>query len=351
MRLPSFIQPLFFGWLLCAYTWALAEPFSYSEAVSKALPAVVSIHTTKEVSLEAHPLFQDPFFRDRSYREQQPGLGSGVIVDTKGTILTNNHVIQDATEIIIKLNDGREAPAEVVGSDVDSDLAILKIKLSNLPSIIIGDSEKLRVGDVVLAIGNPFGVGQTVTQGIVSATKRHGLGINAFENFIQTDASINPGNSGGALINAQGELVGINTAIFSRTGGNLGIGFAIPTSLAQEVMKQIVHQGHVTRGWLGVTVRALTPELRETLAFPKGEGTVVDGVLREGPAYKAGLLPGDIILRIQDQPTPSPEELRKITAALPPGKLYPIQIAREGQVYDFRVQIGLRPQPPSTSKK
>ncbi len=325
---------------------------SFADAVAKAAPAVVSIHTTKEITMENHPLFQDPFFRhffqdpnfkQKGFKEQLPGLGSGVIVDTKGTILTNNHVIHEATEIIVRLADGRETTAKVTGTDIDSDLAVLHIDLKNLPAIEIGDSEKLRVGDVVLAIGNPFGMGQTVTQGIVSATKRNGLGLNTFENFIQTDASINPGNSGGALINTDGQLVGVNTAIFSRSGGSLGIGFAIPTTLAKEVMTQLVDQGHVIRGWIGVTVRQLTPEIREALSYPKGEGTVVDGVMRGSPAHKAGLLPGDIIVSVNKTPITSPLELRQVTAQLAPKKSYPMEVVRDGQVFDFKVQVGTRP--------
>jgi Do/DeqQ family serine protease len=330
---------------------------SFADAVSKAAPAVVSIHTTKQMTLEAHPLFKDPFFRHffgdqdlKVFQEQQPGLGSGVIIDSRGTILTNNHVIQDASEIIVRLADGREAKAKVIGADTDSDLAVLRVDLKNLPVISLGDSDKIRVGDVVLAIGNPFGMGQTITQGIVSATKRNGVGVNAFENFIQTDASINPGNSGGALIDANGNLIGINTAIFSRTGGSLGIGFAIPTSLAKDVMTQLVDQGHVIRGWLGVTVRQITPELRDSLSFPKGEGSVVDGVMRDGPAHKAGLLPGDVITSVNNAPTPTPVDLRRVTADLSPDKSYPMVVVREGQSYDFKVTIKNRPTPRASEK-
>lgn len=325
---------------------------SYADAVERAMPAVVSIYTTKEISVEMHPLFQDPFFRHffgdpsqggGTLREQQPGLGSGVIVDKNGIILTNNHVIRDATEIKVKLNNGDEVDAKLLGSDAESDLAVLKINKKDLPVILIGESKTLRIGDPVLAIGNPFGVGQTVTQGIVSAKQRNGLGINTFENFIQTDASINPGNSGGALIDGYGRLVGINTAIFSRSGGNLGIGFAIPIELAKEVMAQLIDHGHVTRGWLGISIRPLSDELRKSLKYPKGDGCVVAGIVREGPAHKSGLIPGDIIISINGITTTDPSALQTLTADLKPDATYPLVIFRQGQTLDYQVTIGKRP--------
>lgn len=339
---------------------------SYADAVELAMPAVVSIYTTKEISIEMHPLFQDPFFRHffgdpsqggGAVREQQPGLGSGVIVNKDGVILTNNHVIRDATEIKVKLNSGEEVDATLLGSDAESDLAVLKIDKKDLPVILIGESKTLRIGDPVLAIGNPFGVGQTVTQGIVSAKQRSGLGINTFENFIQTDASINPGNSGGALIDGYGRLVGINTAIFSRSGGNLGIGFAIPVELAKEVMSQLIDHGHVTRGWLGISIRPLTDDLRKSLLYPKGEGCVIAGIVREGPAHKSGLVPGDIVLSINGVATTDPAALQTLTADLKPDTTYPLVIFRQGQTLDYQVTIGKRPvqetkkAEPSTPKK
>ncbi len=325
---------------------------SYADAVERAMPAVVSIYTTKEISIEMHPLFQDPFFRhffgdpsqgNGTMREQQPGLGSGVIIDKDGIILTNNHVIRDATEIKVKLNNGDEVDATLLGSDAESDLAVLKINKKDLPVILIGESKTLRVGDPVLAIGNPFGVGQTVTQGIVSAKQRSGLGINTFENFIQTDASINPGNSGGALIDGYGRLVGINTAIFSRSGGNLGIGFAIPVELAKEVMAQLIDHGHVTRGWLGISIRPLNDELRKSLNYAKGDGCVIAGIVRSGPAHNAGLVPGDIVISINGIATTDPSALQTLTADLKPDATYPLVIFRQGQTLDYQVTIGKRP--------
>lgn len=341
----------------------ISAPASYANAVDIALPSVVSIQTKVEIPMDMHPMFRDPFFRQFfgipnnpnmnpnmqqfPQKELQPGLGSGVIVDKRGYVLTNNHVIRDAKEISVRLNDGRTSPAKVVGVDPDTDLAVLKIELEQLPAISFGDSTHLRVGDVVLAIGNPFGVGQTVTQGIISATHRSELGINTFENFIQTDASINPGNSGGALIDTQGKIVGINTAIATAGGGgNVGIGFAIPIETAQEILSDLIEHGSVTRGWLGISIRPLTPELRDQLRYTKGEGVVVAGVVREGPAQRAGLTPGDIIVSLNNQPTPDPRSLLSNTAKLEPEKNYPVVIVRDGQTFDFKVRIGMRPKAP-----
>jgi serine protease DegS len=282
-------------------------PVSYADAVTLAAPAVVNVHTAKVITRRAHPLLDDPifqhFFGDRfqqSRKAIKTSLGSGVIISAQGYVLTNNHVIDGADEIRVLLADGRSSRATVVGSDVDTDLAVLHIEITDLPSIVIGDSRQLRVGDVALAIGNPFGVGQTVTFGIISATGRDQLGITAYEEFIQTDAAINPGNSGGALINATGELIGINSAIYSRTGGSQGIGFAIPISLAKGVMTQIIEQGHVVRGWLGIEAQDLTPQLAETFGASTTSGVLIAGVLSGGPADKAGMLPGDIITTVND---------------------------------------------------
>ncbi len=327
-------------------------PVSYADAIEKASPAVVSIQSTKAVPKEMSQMMQDPFFRyffgdpknpGQIPPEIQSGIGSGVIINKNGFILTNNHVVQDANDIKIKLSDGRTANAKVIGTDPDTDLAILKIDLKNLPVIPMGDSEKLRVGDVVFAIGNPFGVGQTVTQGIVSATHRRDLGISTFENYIQTDAAINPGNSGGALIDANGNLIAINNAIYTRTGGYQGIGFAIPISIAQDIMKELIDSGHITRGWLGITVQKVTDEVRKQLHYPKGDGAIIAGVMRTGPAFKAGLRPGDIIISINNKPTNDPSDVLAITAKLKPDGAYPIAIVRNGETLDFRVVMGKRP--------
>lgn len=322
---------------------------SFSKAVDKAAPAVVSLMPMKEIPIESHPLFRDPFFRQffgdmRNLPSQKvPSIGSGVIVNKDGYILTNNHVVSGADEIKVKLTDGREAEAKIIGIDAESDLAILQIKLKNLPTISLGNSSQLKVGDIVLAIGNPFGVGQTVTQGIISATHRSDLGINTYENFLQTDAAINPGNSGGALIDSNGQLIGINNAIFTRSGGYQGIGFAIPVDLAKDVMNELIEHGHVTRGWLGVTVRRLSDDIRKSLNYPKGDGVVVAGVVRGGPAFNAGIRPGDVLIAVNEQKTNEPNQVLGITAKLVPEQAYPISVVREGQVHDFRVIAGKRP--------
>lgn len=323
----------------------------FAEAVERAAPAVVSINTAKEMSAEAHPLFRDPFFR-HFFGEQMPGmplpkeqlgLGSGVIVDNKGYVLTNNHVIQGATDITVKLHDGREVKAKLIGNDPETDLAVLKVNLGDLPVIIMGKAEDKRVGDIVLAIGNPFGVGQTVTLGIISALRRSDLGLNTFENFIQTDASINPGNSGGALIDSNGQLIGINTAIYTNSGGSLGIGFAIPIELAKEVMTQLIQQGHVTRGFMGISIAPLNEEFRKQLHYPKGEGVVVTAIVRGGPADKAGIRPGDIITKIDNKSTPNHGALLGITTELTPNQPYAVEVVRNNTVMEFRVVITQRP--------
>lgn len=323
---------------------------SYADAIAKAAPAVVSIQSTKEMPKDHHPMMRDPFFRQffgdmrgQIPQEMRSGIGSGVIVTKDGYVLTNNHVINEANEIKIKLSDGREAKAKVIGSDPETDLAILKITLPNLPAIAIGESDQLRVGDIVFAIGNPFGVGQTVTQGIISATHRSNLGINTFENFIQTDAAINPGNSGGALIDVNGNLIAINNAIYTRTGGYQGIGFAIPISLAKDVMTELIDQGHVTRGWLGLSLNSLSEEIRKTLNYPKGDGAVIAGVIRSGPAFNAGLRPGDVIISLNNKNVLSPSDVLTIAAKLKPESPAPVAIVRNGETLDFRIVIGKRP--------
>ena len=277
-------------------------PTSYSGAAKRASPAVVSITASRMAARD--PRADDPafrfFFGDRARqmpRERQVGLGSGVIVSPAGYLLTNNHVIDGADDIEVALGDGRTARARSIGADPESDIAVLKIDLEKLPVIGFGDVDRLQVGDIVLAIGNPFGVGQTVTSGIVSALGRNALGINIFENFIQTDAAINPGNSGGALVDAAGNLLGINTAIYSRSGGNLGIGFAIPVTTARQVMESLIKEGRVIRGWIGVEPRDLTPEIAKTLDLPVKQGVLITGVVQNGPASEGGLRPGDVVLQ------------------------------------------------------
>jgi Do/DeqQ family serine protease len=324
---------------------------SYSDAVRRATPSVVNIFTSKEIHAERHPLLNDPIFR-RFFGDQVPdeaqrasSLGSGVIVTPSGYILTNNHVVETADEIEVALADGKKLLAKVVGNDPDTDLAVLRIDGERLPAIRFGSSEDLRVGDVVLAIGNPFGVGQTVTSGIVSALGRTGLGINTFENFIQTDAAINPGNSGGALIDAAGNLVGINTAIFSGSGGSIGIGFAIPVSTARMVLEQIVKSGSVTRGWIGVEVQEITPPIAESFRLEDTRGALIAGVLHGGPADKAGVRPGDILLEVQGKPVADPAGMLNLIAALAPGQAAKFRLKRQGRDVDASITVGRRPKP------
>jgi serine protease DegS len=329
---------------------AWSGPVSYADAVTLAAPAVVNVHTAKVITRRAHPLLDDPifkhFFGDRfnqSRKTIKTSLGSGVIISAQGFVLTNNHVIDGADEIRVLLADGRSSRATVVGSDVDTDLAVLHIEIDDLPSVVIGDSRKLRVGDVALAIGNPFGVGQTVTFGIISATGRDQLGITAYEEFIQTDAAINPGNSGGALINATGELIGINSAIYSRTGGSQGIGFAIPISLAKGVMTQIIEQGHVVRGWLGIEAQDLTPQLAETFGAHTTSGVLIAGVLSDGPADRAGLLPGDIVSTINGVEIHNATTAMKAISEHTPGSVIQLGGLREGKAFSLSAKVSERP--------
>ena len=277
-------------------------PVSYADAVKRTAPAVVNIFTQRRVPNQTNPLVNDPLFRhfynNSNIPQQerlQSSLGSGVIMNPEGYILTNHHVINGADQIVALLTDGREAQARVIGTDPDTDLAVLKINLDNLQAIPIGDPSKARVGDVVLAIGNPFGVGQTVTQGIISAVGRYGLGINTFENYLQTDAAINPGNSGGALIDARGNLIGINTAILDKTGFSVGISFAVPIDMALRTLKDIAEHGNVVRGWIGVEAQRMTPQLARNLGLDVNLGVIVTAVYKESPAFQAGIRPGDII--------------------------------------------------------
>ncbi len=322
---------------------------SYSDAVRKAQPAVVNIFTSKEIKAPRNPLLDDPLFRrffgDRLDDDPQRSLslGSGVIVNSKGYILTNHHVVEAADEIEVALADGKKLRARMVGSDPETDLAVLQVQGAGLPAITFGNDGALRVGDVVLAIGNPFGVGQTVTMGIVSALGRSHLGINTFENFIQTDAAINPGNSGGALIDAAGNLVGINTAIYSRSGGSLGIGFAIPVSAAKQVMEQIIASGTVTRGWIGVEAQEITAELADSFKLASNEGALIAGVLRGSPADRAGVKPGDILMGVDGKRVKDPGAMLNLVTALKPGAPAKLLIRRQQKDMELTVDVGRRP--------
>lgn len=322
---------------------------SLSVAAKKAIPSVVNIFTSKEIRVPGNPLANDPVFRHffgnapgpRSQRVNN--LGSGVIVSSDGYVLTNHHVVDAADEIQVALHDGRTVPATVVGSDPETDLAVLKLDLSGLPAISFGQSEKASVGDIVLAIGNPFGVGQTVTMGIISALGRTHLGINTFENFIQTDAAINPGNSGGALVDANGNLIGVNSAIYTRTGGSQGIGFAIPASLVIQVMDQIIQHGAVTRGWVGVEVQDMTPELAESFKLEKADGALIAGILKGGPADLAGIHPGDVLIEVKGKTVKDSASLLQLIATLTPGQDAQLKLLRKGQEVLTTVKIGKRP--------
>lgn len=316
-------------------------------------PAIVNISTTRLIKAQRHPFFDDPFFRrffgDEFQRQQTrkvTNLGSGVIATSDGYILTNNHVIEGAEDILVKLSDNKEYKGKVVGKDKRTDLAVIQIDEKNLPTIKWGDSDKLRVGEVVLAIGNPYGLNQTITMGIVSALGRSGIGITDYEDFIQTDAAINPGNSGGALVNTRGELIGINTAIFSTTGGYQGIGFAIPVNMAKNIMNSIINQGKVTRGWLGVHIQPLTPELIKQFNLKDDKGVLLSDVVEGGPAEKGGLKRGDVIIEYDDKKIESPVHLRNTVAATPPGKNIKIRVIRDGKPLVFYVKIGELPADP-----
>ena len=330
----------------------VSGPASYAGAVNMAAPAVVNIFTTKVYRQSVSPIFNDPFFRHlfgdalrgQNRELMENSLGSGVIVDSKGYIVTNNHVIADADQINVVLNDGKRLEARVVGTDPDSDIAVLKVDSNKLPAITVGDSSNLRVGDVVLAIGNPFGVGQTVTMGIVSATGRNQLGITNFENFIQTDAAINPGNSGGALIDAHGRLVGINTAIFSKSGGSQGIGFAIPVDMVRGIMKQLVETGKVSRGWLGLGGQDVTAALAESFGLKDVQGVLVSNVFRGAAADRAGLRPGDVITMIDDNKVTSAFDIVNAIGTKRPGSEVVIRGWRGEQRLEVRATLDDREQ-------
>ncbi len=329
---------------------ALSAAFSgFHNAARAASPAVVSVRARKpgQRSPAGNPHLSDPelrrYFGDRDPSGPQVGFGSGVIVSPDGVLLTNNHVIEGATEIDVHLSDGRQARAKVVGADPESDLAVLRIDLEKLPFVTLGRIESVQVGDLVLAIGNPFNVGQTVTSGIVSALGRQGLGLSTFESFIQTDAAINPGNSGGALVDLNGHLLGINTAIFSRTGGSLGIGFAIPVDLAQQVMEGLLRDGQVRRGWIGVEPRDLTSEFAENFKLPVNSGVLITGVLQDGPASKGGLKPGDVVVSVSGTPVANTIQLLNSVAALAPGESAMFGVQRGTQKLDLKLDVVQRP--------
>jgi serine protease DegQ len=325
---------------------------SYSSAAKKAMPAVVNIYTAKQVERRLSPeeLLLRRFYGDQlgGRPETATSLGSGVVVSANGYVLTNNHVVEGADEIAVVIPGRDPITARVVGTDPETDLAVLKVQADNLAAIVFGNPERLQVGDIVLAIGNPFGVGQTVTQGIVSATGRSRLGISTFENFIQTDAAINPGNSGGALVDISGNLVGINTAIFSKTEGSVGIGFAIPVNLARQVMEQIIKQGRVERGWIGVQAQDIPPEAAESGKRGPVTGALIAGVVRGTPADKAGLKRGDIVIAINGKPIADVTDLSNLTAALKPGERGEFTVLREGREVRLAVEVGARPRQPKS---
>ena len=322
---------------------------SYRAAAGRAMPAVVNIFTSK-ASREAHPILKDPFFRrffgDRMPpQEQLSSLGSGVIVSAEGYIITNFHVVDGADQIEVGLADGRKAAARVVGTDPETDLAVIRINERNLPVMVLGQPDDARVGDVVLAIGNPFGVGQTVTMGIISALGRNNLHINHFENFIQTDAAINFGNSGGALVDTNGTLLGINSAIYSQTGGSIGIGFAIPVSTARNVLESIIKHGQVVRGWLGIESQDITPELADSFGLGRESGAIIAGVVRNGPADRAGVRPGDILLAVEGQSVKNTGDMLNLIAQLAPGAKARLTLMRQKRESTVDVTVGKRPRP------
>ena len=331
------------------------SPGSYHEAVKKSMPAVVNIFTSKNSDKPAgskdknkkSDRFNQFFFGDSPDSDPISSLGSGVLVSPEGVIITNHHVISDADEIEVALSDNRKFKAKVVGSDPETDIAVLKIDAKQLPSpITLGKIDSVHVGDVVMAIGNPFGVGETVTSGIVSAMGRDHVGINTFENFIQTDAAINPGNSGGALIDTRGNLIGINTAIFSNNGGSMGIGFAIPINLVKQVMESIIQSGSVTRGWIGVEPQNVSPELAESLGLSKNtRGVLLSGVLDQGPGDRGGLKPGDVLLSVNSEKVYDVRSLLNLIAQEKPGDEINLKVIRKNKDLDLKVRVGKRPSP------
>ncbi|MBL1142917.1 MAG: trypsin-like serine protease [Proteobacteria bacterium] len=325
------------------------DRYSFNNAVASTAPAVVNVYASTVYQERSHPLFQDPLFRhffgeapSKPKKRRDSTIGSGVIMNTAGYILTNAHVIQNANEIRITLNDGRQVQAQLIGLDTDTDLAVINIPVQNLPQISIGDSTDIKIGDIVLAIGNPYNFGQTVTQGIVSATSRKRRGISYFDDFIQTDADINQGNSGGALVNAAGELIGINTAIISSSGGSEGIGLATPINQAVDVMNQIIKNGKVVRGWLGIEAQTLSMDVIKSANLKTG-GVLVTAIMRNGPAENAGLIPGDIMIAIDGKNVSSPDQAIETITALLPGKEVKVKILRGWEQQDLIAKIAQRP--------
>ncbi|MDH2915237.1 MAG: trypsin-like peptidase domain-containing protein [Gallionella sp.] len=328
----------------------------FSRAAQKVMPAVVNIFTTNEVNQQAHPFMDDPRFRfffgdefDDNASQQNSSLGSGVLVSHDGYILTNHHVVESADQIEVAFADGRKTKGHIIGTDPETDLAVIKVDIgNNLPAVTFAGAEAAHVGDIVLAVGNPFGVGQTVTMGIVSALKRNHLGLNTFENFIQTDAAINPGNSGGALADVEGNLLGINSAIYSPNGGSLGIGFAIPVSTAKKIMEQIIQNGSVTRGWIGVAVQDMTPELAESFKLKDTQGVLISEVVRGSPADKAGIKAGDILVSIADSTLTDSTVMLDTISALVPGNTVALKLLRNQTDVVVQVKVGKRPKPKTT---
>tara|TARA_R110002111_G_scaffold144608_3_gene210823 strand:+ start:82 stop:1185 length:1104 start_codon:yes stop_codon:yes gene_type:complete len=326
-----------------------SNQYSFNNAVTATAPAVVNVYASKVYQERVHPLFQDPLFRrffgnvpTKPKQRRDSSIGSGVIMNTSGYILTNAHVLQDANDIRITLNDGRQSQAQLIGLDTDTDLAVINIPLQNLPIIPIGNSSSLQVGDIVLAIGNPYNFGQTVTQGIVSATSRKRRGISFFDDFIQTDADINLGNSGGALVTAKGQLIGINTAIISSSGGSEGIGLATPINQALNVMEQLIKNGKVVRGWLGIEAQTLSTDVIESASLDTG-GVLVTAIIRDGPAESSGMVPGDIIISIDGENVASPDQAIELITGLIPGKQVIIKILRGWEQQELIARIAQRP--------
>ncbi len=333
-------------------------PTSYAPIIKKAAPSVVNIYTTRTIKVRPNPFLDDPFFRrffgEPDRRRQQPrqrkqqSLGSGVIITANGYIVTNNHVVADVDEIKVTTADKKEFKAKVVGTDPKTDLAVLKVDAAGLPAVTITDSDAVEIGDIVFAIGNPFGVGQTVTQGIISAKSR-GIGMLDYEDFIQTDAAINPGNSGGALIDAQGRLIGINTAILSRSGGSQGIGFAIPLNMVKRIMRPLLKDGKVSRGFLGVMIQNVTPELKEAFDLPDRKGALVSGVTPDSAAAKAGIEKGDLIVAFNGKAVKDVRHLRFLVAGTPPSKTATVTVWRDGKRRELKVKLQEMPEGELTS--
>jgi len=330
----------------------------FAPILKPALPAVVSITSSRMVNVPQFPFFNQPFFQQffggqlpqQPQQQREMGLGSGVIISADGYILTNNHVVAKSTDIKVMLPDKRQFPGKVVGTDPQTDIAVVKIAATGLPTITLGDSSKLQVGDYAFAIGNPFGVGETATMGIISATGRNGLSIEDYEDFIQTDAAINPGNSGGALLNARGELIGINTAILTGgSGGNQGIGFAIPINMAKYVMEQILKHGKVVRGYIGVGIQEVTPALAKAFKVPPEKGALIRSVEPDSPGAKAGLQRGDVITEVNGQPVSGPNDLRLKVAAMAPGTTVHLKVLRNGEARDINVTLGESPSSEKTA--